>query len=162
MDALQQIVIALSLSNLYILWKASSNWVRLKAGVFFIVTGSLFTLWYLPSILLQLQVVDQNVIQTSLLIRDVFVSLIETTTAGMIWAILLAINLLISVTGTRLPLLYQTRTALVVLFWLATGYMVYRIFIETGGSLQTLLPLLIPLAVSLVSRGEEAVENLHW
>jgi hypothetical protein len=162
MDALQQVVAALSLGNLYILWKASSLWVKLKAGLFLVVSGLLYTLWYLPTLVLQLQIVDQNVIRTSLLVRDIFVSLIETTSAGMIWVILLAVNLLISVTGTRLRVLYRTRTALVVLFWTVTGYIVYAIFIEAGGSLEALLPLLIPLALSVVSRGEHVLEELRW
>jgi len=74
---------------------------------------------------------------------------IKYNRGGAFDLILLALNLLISFTGTRLKFLYHMRTLLMVLFWLASGYMVYRILVEAAGNLATLLPMLIPLALSV-------------
>lgn len=157
-DMLQIGVGLVPLVSLYVAKRASSDTVRAKAILAAIASGFVYLLWYAPAVLINAKAIDFRTAQLGLILRDFFASRMENTAAGLFWTILLAVNLVIAATRTRIPELHATRKWVTVMFWIVTAYITWEALSVVGNA--ALYGLLIPLTTTILNWGYEIVDKL--
>jgi len=156
---LQVGVVLVPIISLYVAKRASSNAVRIRAILAVIAGGFLYLLWYAPTILINANIIDFQIAQFGIVFRNFFATRVENTVTGLLWGILLPVNLVIAASGTRIRKLYAARKWVTISFWIATAYIILGEALSVVGS-TALHGLVIPAITTALNWGQEIVDEL--
>jgi hypothetical protein len=96
--------------------------------------------------------VNVPIVEIGQTFRQLFLAQVDTTLVGLVWVMLLPINLVTTLTGTKIQGLLGLRKFLTILFWGATAYVAWQTLAVSVTS--ALYSLLFPISTTILTQGE--------
>jgi len=111
---------------MYVAWRASSAYVRVKTFILGFVGVLLYGSMYMSAYMFQAGLIDAITAQTMTRLRCLLTSMVENTASGLIRVALLACDIIVILSGTRLGEIQSGKKPSMIASWGATVYLLLK------------------------------------